>query len=398
MRMPPCSRPNGFQFRSVDRSQMLSVNTSTPGSLTSQQGFTLVELLVVVSIMLIMTGLVVGIYTTATNSDRIRSAARQMQSAMMGAHDRAIHAKQARGIRLNIDGSDPNHPYVTSMAYIQPVPRQFYGHGTPYYVAFCPATSAATNLTMLRGNNVDWLKLVSLGLLNVGSRVRIPAHTGQWYTISSVVGTPAVGATSSSPSVAPTSGITQTDIYLTAPLKQTLGQGVGQPYPSGATVGYDSTNARGTVELELANQVMPNQAPLQLPTGIAIDLNNSSIPWIWTTSGGSPYSNQMDIMFSPLGNVTGPAAAQGLIIFLLRDIKDIMNNITPAVITNASDPTKVPGEQLAVTVYPQTGAVITSPLNPDPTDIVNNVTLASGADGRPDNMFSFAKKGALAGR
>ena len=71
------------------------------------RGLGFLVLVVVIAIMLIMTGMVVGVYTTSMNSDRIRSGARQVQSSMMGAHDRAIHAHAPRGIRLQL--ANPYH-------------------------------------------------------------------------------------------------------------------------------------------------------------------------------------------------------------------------------------------------------------------------------------------------
>ena len=83
-----------------------------------RRGFTLVELLVVVAIVLIMAGLTLAVWTSTASADRIRSAARQVQSAILGARDRAIYAPrvasssaaQYRGLRLIRNADDSGSP------------------------------------------------------------------------------------------------------------------------------------------------------------------------------------------------------------------------------------------------------------------------------------------------
>src|SRR5262245_32695221 len=67
-----------------------------------RSGFTLVELLVVISILLILAVLVWAVFKPS-NTDRMRSAARIAQSTVLGAKDRALHAKDLRGVGLVSD-------------------------------------------------------------------------------------------------------------------------------------------------------------------------------------------------------------------------------------------------------------------------------------------------------
>jgi len=76
-----------------------------------RSGFTLVELLVVIGILLLLASLSVAVFNSVRSSDRMRSGARIAQSAFLGAKDRALHAKDLRGVRLtrdstNLPGSD----------------------------------------------------------------------------------------------------------------------------------------------------------------------------------------------------------------------------------------------------------------------------------------------------
>ena len=80
------------------------------------KGFTLVELLVVVALMLILITITVVSIDYGFTSERIRSGARQLQSALEGARDRAIFAKEPRGLRLLVDSTEPR--MVSSLIYI----------------------------------------------------------------------------------------------------------------------------------------------------------------------------------------------------------------------------------------------------------------------------------------
>jgi prepilin-type N-terminal cleavage/methylation domain-containing protein len=70
-----------------------------------RSGFTLIELLVVMTILLVLSVLVWAVFKPS-NTDKMRSAARIAQSAFLGAKDRALHAKELRGVRLIRDPTD----------------------------------------------------------------------------------------------------------------------------------------------------------------------------------------------------------------------------------------------------------------------------------------------------
>src|SRR5262249_11622298 len=147
-----------------------------------RSGFTLVELLVVISILLTLSVLVWAVFKPS-NTDRMRSAARIAQSAFLGAKDRALHAKDLRGVRLMRDTTDPT--LVPGLVYLQPLP-----------LLTCPAgsfrldrldinpndgTPDSADILIVRGNSapgtpltpaVDWDAKTAF-LPNPG-RIRIP--------------------------------------------------------------------------------------------------------------------------------------------------------------------------------------------------------------------------------
>jgi hypothetical protein len=186
------------------------------------------------------------------------------------------------------------------------------------------------------------------------------------------------------------------------------------------------TDATASCDVQLGNDVLPFHQPITLPSGCVIDLFRSQIPttWYqqqsvlpnsiptgWVKCAPDPqnagqfivrlYSPQMDVMFSPRGNVTGSVSALGAMFFLLRDMRDATvtdpttgaSGLDPTLLVNQS---RLQGDMLILGVFPQTGLVQT--FDVDLTDNVNNQTGAAGSDGITDNLFNFAQKGQSAGR
>ena len=79
-------------------------------------GFTLIELLVVMSILAVLAVITFSSLTYVTNGDRVNAGSRQVQSMLEGARDRAIKARQPRGVRFVID--DTIDHTVASMVFI----------------------------------------------------------------------------------------------------------------------------------------------------------------------------------------------------------------------------------------------------------------------------------------
>src|SRR5262245_37414110 len=154
-----------------------------------RSGFTLIEVLVVISILLILATLVWAVFKRS-NTDKMRSAARIAQSALLGAKDRALHAKEPRGIRLTRDLTD--NTLVTGFVYLQPLPLLSYPAGSfkldRLDVNPHDNVPDSADIFIVRGNSapatptVDWDTKAQF-FSNPG-RIRIPKDSGQWYAFT----------------------------------------------------------------------------------------------------------------------------------------------------------------------------------------------------------------------
>jgi type II secretory pathway pseudopilin PulG len=408
-----------------------------------------VELLVVVVVLLILIVMTVTAIDFAFTSERVRAGARQIQSALEGARDRAIFAKEPRGLRFLVeqpdplDSSDVRGRIVTSMIYIG-APSNWSegqirlerldavnnmsgasgsdgqadvidtdGNGTP----------DGTMVKIVRGNDqCGWYTLYQRGFLGLfedrnlngvldtgedvngngfldldAPRIKIPADdNGSWYTVF----------------VHTQPG----DPYQMRADNQVLE--LITPYrdpgttPPNDVLAYQGVGPN-TYILELPPRVLPEAQPILLPDTVCIDLDGSVVPASWRPGDGAglavPYSSHMDILFSPRGVVTGPAAAFGLMHLYVAERKDVEALTTTVGVAPSgmrppinSDPTSlarvpgqiVPGEnqftperpvghRALVSIFTQTGKVSSHPL--DATDGDN--------DGYADNPFRYATQG-----
>lgn len=344
--------------------------------------FTLIEILVVVTILLVLTALVVTVFNINAGADKLRSSARTAQSAILGARDRALHAGERRGMRLIRDPQDPT--LVVGFAYLQPLPIQSFGQPGTASVAVArtdldnnhfgnDASADDPHILLISGSEGQFLSDLDVqGLLPAtGTRFRIPAGSaGQWYTPLSISAGPPYFVTMQAGNAV---------VQLTSNVIK-----VDRAMPS--TQSIDAST--GSAELDLGNELLPNHTPISLPSGVVIDLDYSS-PNIVANWPSAPQRTNIDLMFSPRGMLIGPLAALGPIHFLLNDIQDATQNLNPI------DPANK-GEKLILTIFPQTGNIATFPI--DPTDAVNNTTGAAGADGLADDLFRYAKRGSTAGQ
>lgn len=342
-----------------------------------RRGFTLIELVVVIAILLILTMLVVSVFQT-NSAEKIRSAARATQSAFLGARDRALHAGGPIGVRMIRDQTDAT--IVTGFAYIQQIQTT-----SPMYPLQSiqleridvadDGTIDGPEILIVRGltppavaPNTDWFGLDPF--FASPGRIRIPATTGQWYTFTvASSGTYALTATNHF-------------LILSTPF---IDQGTTPPT---TRVAWDRTSANSSCDIELAPELMPNHSPISLPSGIVIDLAESSP----NVALAFPTGQHVQMMFSPRGMVSGRYAAGGSYHFLLRDQRDAAIGNNPKWV-GADNPANVAEqkpqyESLILTVFPQTGNVATFPID----------TRDANGDFVADDLFAYAKSGNVAGQ
>ncbi|WP_373649196.1 Tfp pilus assembly protein FimT/FimU [Schlesneria sp. DSM 10557] len=352
---------------------MLRHTQQTPNH---NQGFTLVELLIVMSLMITLLAIAAATIKVNMDADRVRGAARSIQSYLLGARDRAIYAKQPRGVRLILNPTNPRT--VSSMIHIQPtepwngqvqlLPRD----------PMQPWNSLSNPMVRVRlrfpATLPNWQQLNQRNLLtsNAHPRIKIPAtNLGVWYVIDTL----------------DLNGANQ-DILLTTPYRN--------PNPTGIN--------NEPAQIELPPSPVPNEEPMQLPRGVVIDLDACSthrtdspgnkLPNVWKNFNSSPfaYKKQLDIMFSPRGSITGTAAASGIIHLYVTEMTAADLQLDAAY--SGSDPA-VPDKNV-VTIFSRTGNVITSPVNS--TDVINNQDGSNSPDGIADDPFFYPERGEIAGR
>ena len=395
-----------------------------------RQAFTLIELIVVIGIVLLLATMTL-LALNSFDSERVRSGARQLQSMLEGARNRAILAGQPRGVRFLVENDPLNGRKCSSMIYIGSsdawskgtitlMRSDFNFDGVVDNIDRDGDGQKDTEVYMVEGSpETLWDNLFRRGYLPVyeidsdgdgildpnedlngngtfdqlTARIKIPGdRNGTWYNIS----TYHLGRVASHPQV-----------FELIPLRPYRDPGTT---PSTEVVAFEGTGAN-TYVLELPARVLPDVEPALLPGDVTIDLDASSVPVSWRPSAATlnyPYSSQMDILFSPRGTVTGPEAATGLIHFYLclkRDVDALSSGITSngesfplrspmtgstwnsnAVIPGESGATTDPpvGERALVTLFTHTGKIGSYPLNAVDT---------TAPAGFADTPFSYATRG-----
>ncbi|MCA8983038.1 MAG: prepilin-type N-terminal cleavage/methylation domain-containing protein [Planctomycetaceae bacterium] len=409
--------------------------------LAYRSGFTLIELLVAITIFIILTTLTVATINLNLGNERITAASRQVQAMLEGARSRAFKLQRPVGVRFILDQNFPGE--VTGMVYVGAIENpggSNYQTGKLRFVDLdldgdtvvgVPALTPAIQQLPAPGS-ITWSELNTLQLLRSGVRIRIPASTGTWYTVSS-------------------------DNFLTP--DSTVLRLTSQPLDV-ASYGLRTdnySNPRGTVynyELDLSTVMapLPGEDPVQLPPGTVIDLRSSKVPSNWninrwrsgvTYSGGSwvagitsnglkayltnnggvsggsePNWNSantngaslndngviwqcyqvplLDVVFTPQGTLMGAVSAEGLLHFTLAETRDTREPFDDGTVGLAAwdvrdtngDGRKPDhkGSFRVVTVFAASGAVNVSPV--DQTD--------ANDDGVTDDLFLYAIEGATA--
>ena len=393
----------------------------------SNPGFTIVELLIVVSILLLLTTFTIIAVDFTFEAERVSAAGRQVQSMLSGARDRAIRARRAIGVRFVVDRDPDNGRSVSSMIYVGATENYSMGHITLKRLDFNEDGVADNDqIRIVDGSpQTRWDKLRVRGLLGVYEdrngndvldpgedvngngvldketpRIKIPGDkNGTWYRVqTNYLGNPSVPASLRSSFVL---------------VREFRDPGTTEPTDVIAFEG----SGYSTYQLELPPRVLPDAEPVLLPDGVVIDLDGSQIPISWRPAAGGhaiPCSSRMDLMFAPRGTIVGPPAGLGMLHFYicLRSDVQLVNDFG-RIPVNGTDPPIVPGPELIedtngngvldpgendlngngvadtvtigdrslVSVFTSTGKVASYPINPrDGEDLNGNGTLDPGED------------------
>lgn len=327
----------------------------------NRNGFTLIEILVVVTIMAALMFMAVAAYNSITAGDHVRAASRQLQSAIMGARDRATHDREIRGLRLYKDETGRLSNRIVYVGEVEPHTAGTIQVGR--MDANGDGLADDDRSIVIRGTGTGWKKLHARGLLVDETSIKIPNDaTGAWYVVNTSL---LVNQPQSDP---------REHLVLTT------------EYRNAATIPFPDLNANppGEYELKLECAVLPNQQPIVFPKWAHVDFEVSDLSDKDAIGDPlpTPYDKEgyLDILFAPNGRVHGVMSARGFIHLVVRDQRDIDLNLGMA------DDEAHPA--FSVTILALSGNVATFPIH----------LLDTNNNGIPDDPFLYAETGKVAGQ
>ena len=272
----------------------------------------------------------------------------------------------------------------------------------------------ATTINNAYENLTATVPQVPRGVLQPGSRIEIPAFSGEWYTISPY-------------------GFDPDADVMTLVEEYAETQSFEVPFGGSFIRVPRAAQARNvTFRLDLGLAPLPQFRPVTLPEGVAIDLDGSELPQPFSPSDTNPtgwgapgpatsYSNTIDLVFSPSGGLTTTQSTSGVVKLLVTTMDDCVRvrraidptSMTPthpqsAAIaagtasarntaggnlpfavggqgTATGDPVGATDERRVIAVFAQTGQVASYQV--DTSDLVQNRNGMAGADGLADLPF-----------
>ncbi len=364
--------------RVTSRSTSPAAGSGTP---FLRAGFTLIEMLVVIGILLLIAAITLGAINLSISGDRVRGGARQVQSYLEGARSRAVYGGNikapangveyqcgVRFIRESETPTDPRYYFVSSMQYVEidPANSSISGLGSSYSFARIDDVDNTTlaappdgladadqvrRLVSVNATVTQWVTKYQQGLIYMGQTIVINSRKYQIDTTQLASGTE--------------------EIRLLSPLDEAAINTLPSYQPYSAVLALDAVNNSRDYKLILAPQPMANQDPRSLGTGAVIDLRSPTAGALLMSKGLDYFINnsqKIDIMFSPRGTVVGPLSGTGLVEFVVGDREDSLNNVP---LPNTTTPNPTPKrDRVIVSLAPQTGMTAVHPVyigaTPDP--------------------------------
>ena len=384
-----------------------------------RRGFTIVELLVSVTIVVVLAVITVTTLNVSAEKERIPEGARSTASFIEGARDRAIFNRSPVGVRLVLDQNGPTkndasgNPVPTtcsSMIYIGSSETFGSDSSGPIAIDLNDRRTLilfSTNATGTGFPGVDNDDLSTGGVdesdddMDGGSNNHTDemlvnhltvnpgdatgddvSHWAEWNRLrqQGLIDTGVV--------------IRFTDLNLNFTIRRT---GTNQwaltkDFPATPTVAsYTDLN----FEIELLPTVLPNQEPRELPRGVVIDLEASrsrnlsnvgnKFPDYWYDTSSGSYIETMDILYSPRGTMIGESSSYGLINLVLADVADVeTTTYNPGGLFYDRNTRPQRDLERIVTINPQSGSIYTSPI-----DFTDGNTI-------PTDPFRYAETGETA--
>jgi prepilin-type N-terminal cleavage/methylation domain-containing protein len=288
-------------------------------------GFTLVEMLVVLSIVVILAAFTALFMPRFAERERAAKGADQLQGWLLIARQWALRDRVPTGVRLQIDPqSPPNQTYVRTLQYIQKPEDFAKGYIKPIALAVNRYPFVDLDPTTgMEVNTVDFFGAAT----GLGQGEAMLVQPGDYFQLRRD------GPVHRIDQVQPNNLLlASTPHFGTPPLPRYSYRILRQP------------------------RLLAGEQPLQLPDQVAIDLSrfDPTNPMSPTRSQNVPSRQEyLEILFSPGGSVIGQGSATRPIILWVRDVsKDL----------------SAPGLQTLIAIYPSSGLIAAHSVSADPSD------------------------------
>lgn len=312
------------------------------------RGFTLTEMLIVISIVILLAVVTIPIALRYSEGRRTRDASRTIQAVLAGARDRAMGSGFPVGIRLIQEANDRS--IVRSMAYIQQRQPENLGQAK---VLIDATTNAFRRVVLLSYPNKARFQLLRPGPVAGSYRGDIRfEQASRYYSFSTTDALLNLG-NANSPELL-------------------LDEGLPAPLPEGYTGTSLDPNAGADYKIPMEAQPTEDINPIRLPDGVVIDLGSMPTAGVLTASNRAadpasvrltrlPVDSQsgyFDILFSPTGQVMSSASVeQFLALWIREELSTVEEQQVTASIRQKRVKFPVRGTHLLMTVVPRTGSI-----------------------------------------